>query len=212
MSNKKEENEHSGQNQDRNKKGNSSEKSSSKVRPIAYAGPEQIVYEGSKVTLEGSCNLDSKNNLNSNISFTWVLDSNHTDTGVYVELDNPDSRNPSFIAPYVKFDFNKGQGNRPYTTLTFKLVVTDERTGLSSEPSLVTIIAKMIQRALILQGGGALGAYELGVYRALCERLIEKDKSDGVRKNRPLFDIVAGASIGALNARIDCTFYKEKYE
>ena len=33
----------------------------------------------------------------------------------------------------------------------------------------------MIQRALVLQGGGALGAYELGVYRALCERLIEKD-------------------------------------
>jgi hypothetical protein len=152
MSNKKEDNEHehSDQNQDRNKKANSSEKSS-KVRPIAYAGPEQIVYEGSKVTLEGSCNLDSKNNPNSNISFTWVLDSNHTDTGVYVELDNPDSRNPSVIAPYVKFDFNKGQGNKPYTTLTFRLVVTDKHTELSSEPSLVTIIAKMIQRALILQ-------------------------------------------------------------
>ena len=64
MSNKKEDNEHSDQNQDQNKKGNSSEKSSSKVIPIAYAGPEQIVYEGSKVTLEGSCNLDSKNNPN----------------------------------------------------------------------------------------------------------------------------------------------------
>ena len=53
-----------------------------------------------------------------------------------MELNNPDNRNPSFIAPYVKFDFNKGQGNKPYTTLTFKLVVTDKRTGLSSDPSM----------------------------------------------------------------------------
>jgi hypothetical protein len=112
--------------------------------------------------------LDSKNNPNRHISFTWELDSSHTDNDVYVELDNPNTRNPSFIAPYVKFDF-KGQNNKPYVTLIFKLVVTDKRTGLSSDPSMVTIIAKMIQRALILQGGGALGAYELGVYRALCK-------------------------------------------
>ena len=199
MSSKKE---HSDQNRLQNSKEKSSiDNPSSKVKPMAYAGPEQIVYEGSKITLEGSCNLDSKNNPNRNISFTWELDSSHTDNDAYVELDNPNIRNPSFIAPYVKFDF-KGQNNKPYATLTFKLVVTDKRTGLSSDPSMVTIIAKMIQRALILQGGGALGAYELGVYRALCERLIEKDKSDGARKNRPIFDIIAGASIGALNAAL----------
>ena len=199
MSSKKE---YSDQNQLQNSKEKSSiDNPSLKVKPMAYAGPEQIVYEGSKITLEGSCNLDSKNNPNRNISFTWELDSSHTDNDVYVELDNPNIRNPSFIAPYVKFDF-KGQNNKPYATLIFKLVVTDKRTGLSSDPSMVTIIAKMIQRALILQGGGALGAYELGVYRALCERLIEKDKSDGARKNRPIFDIIAGASIGALNAAL----------
>ncbi len=199
MSSKKE---YSDQNQLQNSKEKSSiDNPSSKVKPMAYAGPEQIVYEGSKITLEGSCNLDSKNNPNRNISFTWELDSSHTDNDVYAELDNPNIRNPSFIAPYVKFDF-KGQNNKPYATLIFKLVVTDKRTGLSSDPSMVTIIAKMIQRALILQGGGALGAYELGVYRALCERLIEKDKSDGARKNRPIFDIIAGASIGALNAAL----------
>jgi len=199
MSSKKE---YSDQNQLQNSKEKSSiDNPSSKVKPMAYAGPEQIVYEGSKITLDGSCNLDSKNNPNRNISFTWELDSSHTDNDAYVELDNPNIRNPSFIAPYVKFDF-KGQNNKPYATLTFKLVVTDKHTGLSSDPSMVTIIAKMIQRALILQGGGALGAYELGVYRALCERLIEKDKSDGARENRPIFDIIAGASIGALNAAL----------
>lgn len=171
-------------------------------KPVAYAGPEQIVYEGSKITLEGSCNLDSEKYPNHDISYAWELEANHTNISMHAELDNPNIKNPSFYAPYVEFDPNKGQSNNPYTTLTFKLVVTDKNTELSSDPSRVTIIVKMIQRALVLQGGGALGAYELGVYRALCERLIEKDKSDGTRKNRPLFDIIAGASIGALNAAL----------
>jgi hypothetical protein len=146
--------------------------------------------------------LDGQRPPDSNVLFMWELDSSRTDTDTPVELDNPNIRTPFFYAPHVEFDSDKGQNNNTYTTLTFKLVVTHKRTGLLSDPSMVTIIVKMIQRALILQGGGALGAYELGVYRALCERLIEKDRSDGARKNRPLFDIIAGASIGALNATL----------
>ncbi|MGA7900394.1 MAG: patatin-like phospholipase family protein [Nitrososphaeraceae archaeon] len=75
---------------------------------------------------------------------------------------------------------------------------------MQSDPSSVTIIVKMVQRALILQGGGALGAYELGAYKALCEKLIAKDSSnsENVRKNRPLFDIISGTSICALNAAL----------
>jgi NTE family protein len=56
-------------------------------------------------------------------------------------------------------------------------------------------------RALVLQGGGALGAYEAGVVKALCEKLMEEDKQEGI-VDRPLFDIVAGSSIGAANAAI----------
>jgi predicted acylesterase/phospholipase RssA len=181
-------------------------------KPLAYAGPEQIVYEGSKVTLEGSCKLYGERPLDSNVVFTWELDLSQTDTNMHIELDNPNTSTPSFYAPLVEFDFNKGQNNNPYTTLNFKLVVTDKRTGLSSDPSTVTIIVKMIQRALIFQGGGALGAYELGVYRALCEKLIEKDKTSGNRKNRPLFDIIAGASIGALNAALIVHSVKKKMQ
>jgi len=57
-----------------------------------------------------------------------------------------------------------------------------------------------IQRALVLQGGGALGAYEVGVLSVLCEHL-SKDGED-TKKEGPLFDIVAGTSIGAMNAAV----------
>ena len=56
-------------------------------------------------------------------------------------------------------------------------------------------------RALVLQGGGALGAYEVGVLNILCKKLVEKDKEKDI-VNSPLFDIVAGTSIGAMNAAV----------
>ena len=49
---------------------------------------------------------------------------------------------------------------------------------------------KAKQTALVLQGGGALGAYEVGVIKALCEQ----------PECSP--DIVTGVSIGALNAAV----------
>src|SRR5215467_14421310 len=55
---------------------------------------------------------------------------------------------------------------------------------------------KKRQRALVLQGGGALGAYEAGAFKALYEFISKEDKDN------PLFDIVAGTSIGAINAAI----------
>lgn len=46
-----------------------------------------------------------------------------------------------------------------------------------------------LETVLVLQGGGSLGAYECGVYKALA-RYVKK------------FDVVAGTSIGAVNAAI----------
>ena len=57
------------------------------------------------------------------------------------------------------------------------------------------------QRALVLQGGGALGAYESGVVTALCKQLGYEYKGND-NKDGPLFDIVAGTSIGAMNAAV----------
>ena len=45
------------------------------------------------------------------------------------------------------------------------------------------------QRALVLQGGGAVGAYEVGVLKFLSKKLKEEDKEKG-QENRLLFDIV----------------------
>jgi predicted acylesterase/phospholipase RssA len=54
---------------------------------------------------------------------------------------------------------------------------------------------------LVLQGGGALGAYEAGAYKGLYEWLSKKDKSEG--KERSItFDIIAGTSIGAMNSAV----------
>lgn len=63
------------------------------------------------------------------------------------------------------------------------------------------------QRALIFQGGGALGAYEVGAFKALAEELPKLDKQKG-EVNRPLFDIIAGTSIGAINAAILVSYLK----
>lgn len=65
------------------------------------------------------------------------------------------------------------------------------------------------QRALVFQGGGSLGAYEAGAYKAFYELASERDKNIG-RKDKPLFDIVAGTSIGAMNASVLVSYVKEK--
>jgi NTE family protein len=45
------------------------------------------------------------------------------------------------------------------------------------------------ERAFLLQGGGSLGAYEAGAYKALYEWLSEKDKKER-RKKSSTFDII----------------------
>ena len=64
------------------------------------------------------------------------------------------------------------------------------------------------QRALVFQGGGSLGAYEAGVYKATYELLSERDIKLG-REGKPIFHIVAGTSIGAMNAAVLVSYVKE---
>ncbi|HYZ65993.1 MAG TPA: patatin-like phospholipase family protein [Nitrososphaeraceae archaeon] len=53
-----------------------------------------------------------------------------------------------------------------------------------------------LHRALVFQGGGALGAYEAGTYQQMYKK-VSKESTDG-----RLFDIVAGTSIGAINSSV----------
>jgi NTE family protein len=69
----------------------------------------------------------------------------------------------------------------------------------SSNKNTTNIPAK--ERALVLQGGGSLGAYEAGAYKALYEWLSKKDKEEG-KETSITFDIIAGTSIGAMNAAV----------
>jgi NTE family protein len=64
------------------------------------------------------------------------------------------------------------------------------------------------ERALVLQGGGSLGAYEAGVYKALYRYLSERDEKEG-KQRRPIFDIIAGTSIGAMNAAVLTSYVVE---
>ncbi len=57
------------------------------------------------------------------------------------------------------------------------------------------------ERALILQGGGSLGAYEAGSCKVIYSFLKYRDKEQG-NASRPTCDIVAGTSIGAINSAI----------
>lgn len=64
------------------------------------------------------------------------------------------------------------------------------------------------QRGLVLQGGGSLGAYEAGAYQALYEKLTKADREKG-EKDKPFLNIVAGTSIGAINAAIIVSYVTE---
>lgn len=73
--------------------------------PVAKAGPDQIVYEGVTVTLDGSGSTDANQD---QLTYLWTAPKG-------ILLSNANSNKPSFLAPEVKHD----------SILTFTLVVSD---------------------------------------------------------------------------------------
>lgn len=70
------------------------------------------------------------------------------------------------------------------------------------------IIVPKSQRALVFQGGGSLGAYEAGVFHVLYHWI----KKDIDKDDKNIFDIIAGTSIGAINASIILSHILERKE
>ncbi|MGH9983943.1 MAG: patatin-like phospholipase family protein, partial [Nitrososphaeraceae archaeon] len=65
----------------------------------------------------------------------------------------------------------------------------DRNTDIMSLSSPIKKSEKMIENVLILQGGGSLGAFGCGVFKAIANKKIK-------------LDIIAGTSIGGVNAAI----------
>ena len=92
--------------------------------PVANAGADQSVYEGTTASLDGSASSDRET---SNLDYSWQqIDS----SGYLVNLNNATSAQPSFTAPNVDADIE----------LSFQLTVTDA-VGESSTDSLsITVL------------------------------------------------------------------------
>lgn len=153
-----------------------------------------VFSEGSRAVLDAHDFLKNKENVK---SYSWkpiktngmkISDGDH----------HHHDRFFSFTTPYVK-------DNLVSNKLHFQLTTKDKDDKTIEQP-VVNVIVKRVYRAMIFQGGVALGAYEAGVFDALVEKLIEEDKNNRRRElqyqKRPLFDIVAGTSIGAMNGAI----------
>ncbi len=157
---------------------------------------ELVVSEGSEVVLHASDLIRDVDNTTSNPvkNYLWnpITDISYFNNSI------KDNSTFSFTAPYVK-------GINPYTTLKFELTIPDKEGKKRNSSYNANVIVKRVHRAIVFQGGVALGAYETGAYQAIVEKLVKNDedkKRDPDNDKRPLFDIIAGTSIGAMNAAI----------
>ena len=96
-----------------------------KTGPIAVAGPDQIVKEGSTVTLNGSESRDLNGII---LSYSW----RQIPTSHVITLSGADTPVWSFTAPRVSAD----------TTLTFELTVTDNNG--STDNSTLNVLVKHV--------------------------------------------------------------------
>jgi len=102
--------------------------------PSADAGPDQVVNEGSPVTLDGSASFDPDGD---SFSYVWTQTG-----GPSVALADATTGQPSFVAPSV------GQGG---ALLTFALTVSD---GLDSAGDSVSVLVENVNHPPTADAGG----------------------------------------------------------
>jgi hypothetical protein len=98
--------------------------------PIADAGPDQTVGEGSNVTLGGSNSFDPEGET---LSYQW-----EQVAGRPVILSDPTAANPTFTAPS-----SVGPGGE---SLTFQLTVTDEEAEEATDTAIVNVTLPLANR------------------------------------------------------------------
>src|SRR5215467_6460357 len=156
-----------------------------------------VVSEGTQVLLDARDFVKDMGTTHSIKDYLW-----NPPVGTHLNIDDSIKNDRTillFTAPYVK-------DNDINTTLSFKLTVSSKGDDEEeNSPYDVNVVVKRVHRAIIFQGGVALGAYEAGAYQAIVQKLVkieEKKRKDLEGEKRPLFEIVAGASIGAMNGAI----------
>src|SRR3989442_6321666 len=104
------------------------------VKPVANAGPDKTVIEGTIVTLNGTDSTDSDGTIE---SYSWLQTN-----GTNISLTDPTSASPSFTAPEVGTDGN---------LLTFDLTVTDN--DLQTSKDTVNIMVENVNIPPIANAG-----------------------------------------------------------
>lgn len=102
-------------------------------KPIANAGPDQSVPEGTSVTLDGSGSTGA------NLSYTWTRIA-----GPVVALNTSDPVHPTFAAPPVPLAGD---------TITFELVVCENSSANCSDPDTVNIHVTNVNQAPVAEAG-----------------------------------------------------------
>ncbi|MBI3014115.1 MAG: hypothetical protein HYY65_03395 [Candidatus Tectomicrobia bacterium] len=105
--------------------------------PVALAGADQTVNEGSLVTLDGSASYDPDSDP---ITYQWVQTG-----GDPVTLNGPTTATPTFTAPIL----SGGVGGS--STLTFALTVSDD--ALSSPADEVQVVVEQVNHAPVANAG-----------------------------------------------------------
>ncbi len=99
------------------------------VPPVANAGPDQLVYPNTGVTLNGTASTDPDGH--TPLTYRWTQTA-----GPAVTLSNPAAVQPTFTTP-----------NSPGATLTFQLVVTDTLGLADPTPDTVNIVVRSLPTA-----------------------------------------------------------------
>jgi NTE family protein len=165
--------------------GNSSKKDNEMTNAI------QTFAEGSTVVID-ALDFIQDMDIDTIKSFSWKQKITNNSM-IITDMIDERTRNLSFTAPYI-------EGNEINSILKFELETIDNKNMKVIHDA--SVVVKRVHRAIIFQGGASLGAYEAGVFQALVEKLSEDSERGLINGKRPLFDIIAGTSIGALNGAV----------